>query len=508
MALDKLVDSAVLDGYFEDIADAIRAKAVTEDQYSPEDMPQAILDIPSGGGGTAEKKQINFIDYDGTIVDSYTASEWQSVTALPSNPSHSGLTAQGWNWTKAQIDAQLTAMPDGDVWVGQMYITSSGDTEIDVAFEDSTRLSPTLTIAINGVVIIDWGDGTTPNRVPGSNISLRAAVPHTYSSTGNYTITIHVESGAFQFYGDTGYTLLRKNTNSNENRLYANCVTAVRFGSGVTSIANNAFINCASLKTVTIPSSITSFGASVFSNCRLLESLTIPSGVTTVMSSLVQYCYSLTSVALPSSITSIMVQAFYSCFSLTSITLSKYITSIDTYVFYNCYTLASITIPSGVTSIGNQAFYNCYALKKITIPSSVTSIGTQAFYNCTSLREIAIPSGVTSIAAGAFYSCGSLTSITIPSGVTSINNQTFFNCFALASITIPSGVTSIGMQAFMSCAGLAELHVKPTTPPTITASNVFNNISSDCVIYVPSDSLSDYQAATNWSAQSSKMQGE
>lgn len=48
--IDKAVDSNILDGYFEDIADAIRAKAGTSDTYTPAEMPQAIEDIPSGGG--------------------------------------------------------------------------------------------------------------------------------------------------------------------------------------------------------------------------------------------------------------------------------------------------------------------------------------------------------------------------------------------------------------------------------------------------------------------------
>lgn len=50
MAYDKVVDSAVLDGYFSDIADAIRDKDGTQNTYTPAQMPQAIEDIPSGGG--------------------------------------------------------------------------------------------------------------------------------------------------------------------------------------------------------------------------------------------------------------------------------------------------------------------------------------------------------------------------------------------------------------------------------------------------------------------------
>ena len=325
----------------------------------------------SGGGGTtpAPKKQINFIDYDGTILYSYTKAEWNSVTALPSNPSHTGLTAQGWNWTKNQIDAQLTAMPNADIWVGQMYITSSGDTEIDVIFADSARLSPILTIAVNGTITVDWGDGTTADTVTGTSLTTRQAVSHTYASTGSYTIVIHVTSGSFQFYGSSSYLLLRKNTTANENRVYANCVQTIRIGSGVTSIGNYAFNYCSSL--------------------------------------------------------------------------------------------ASITIPSGVTSIGVSAFYYCY----------------------------------------------SLASITIPSGVTSIANYTFQYCHSLASITIPSGVTSIGDSAFGYCYGIAEYHILPTTVPTL-GTTAFNSIVSDCVIYVPSAKLADYQTAENWSTYASKMVGE
>ena len=393
-----------------------------------------------GGGGVtpAPVKQVNFIDYDGTILYSYTKAEANALTALPANPSHSGLTAQGWTWTLAHIKAQLTAMPDAPVWVGQMYITSSGDTEIDVHFQDAARLSPILTIAVNGTVTVDFGDGSTAETVTGTSLTTQQAVPHTYAAIGDYTIKIHVTSGNFTFCGSSSYTILRKNTAQNENRVYSNCVEAVRIGSGITGIGDYAFYNCSSLASVTIPSDVTSIGNS----------------------------------------------AFYSCYSLTSITIPSDVTSIANGAFYYCYSLASVTIPSGVTSISNSAFQNCFGLASVTIPSGVTSIGTSAFYCCYSLASITIPSGVTSIANGAFYSC-----------------------YCLASVTIPSGVTSIGNQEFYNCYGVAEYHVKPTSTPTL-GTDVFKNIVSDCVIYVPSAKVNDYKGATGWSAYASYIQGE
>jgi hypothetical protein len=99
-------------------------------------------------------------------------------------------------------------MPNGDIWVGQMYITESGDTEIDVVFSDSVRLSPIMSICVNGTVTIDWGDNTTPDTVTGTSLTSTLSVPHTYSNIGNYTIKIHVESGSFQFYSSSGVTSL------------------------------------------------------------------------------------------------------------------------------------------------------------------------------------------------------------------------------------------------------------------------------------------------------------
>ena len=451
--------------------------APTGKAYSP-----VVVNV-SGGGTSAVQKQVNFIDYDGTILYSYTAQEANALTALPSNPSHSGLTAQGWNWTLAQIKAQLTAMPDGPVWVGQMYITQSGDTEIDVSMPDG-RLSPILTIAVNGSVTVNWGDGTTASTVTGSSLTTRQAPSHTYAVSGDYTIVIHVVSGSFTFYGSSSYSLLRKNTTTNQNRVYSNCVQSVRFGSGVTSIGNYAFYNCQSLVSITIPSTVTSIGTYAF-----------------------YYCYSLVSATIPSGVTSISERAFSGCGSLASATIPSTVTSIGTYAFANCNSLASITIPSTVTSIGNYAFNYCYSLASITIPGNVTSISEGTFSGCNSLASATIPSTVTSIGTSAFNGCQSLASLTIPSNVTSIGGSTFANCYSLASLTIPSTVTSIGSYAFNYCYGVAEYHVLPTTIPTL-ATGAFGNIVSDCVIYVPSEKLDDYKAAENWSAYASYMQGE
>ena len=429
-------------------------KSITQNGTGIDVASYAAVDVAVQGGGTteAEEKDVNFIDYDGTIVYSYTAAEFANLSAMPANPSHDGLTAQGWNWTLS--DAKTYVAVYGKLWIGQMYITASGDTEIDIELDDAGLLSPYLKVSVNGTVTIDWGDGSTADTITGTSLTTDKYQAHTYSTTGKRTIKIHVVSGSFTFYNN--YILTNTNDTSNTSRRYNSFIIAARLGSGVTTIGNYAFNNCYSLQSITIPSNVTSIGSNVFTNCYSLQSITIPSNVT-----------------------SIGVSAFTSCYSLQSITIPNNITSIGNYTLGDCHFLKSITIPSSVTTIGNYAFNNCYSLQSITIPSNVTSMGSNVFTNCYSLQSITIPNNITSIGASTFSSCYSLKSITIPNNITSIGNYTFNNCYSLYKLTF-----------------------KPSSPPTVNNSNAFSNLPTDCIIYVPSGKLTNYTTASSYPSSS------
>jgi len=341
-----------------------------------------------GGGGAVSvpRKDVNFIDYDGTILHSYTASEALALTAMPENPSHDGLTAQGWNWSLSDIKSQVTEIGKCDI--GQMYITDDGKTRIYVHFEEG-RTSPYLGIGVNGSVEVDWGDGSNTETLTGTSLTTVTTAQHIYAP-GDYVIKLTVVSGSFTFFGSSSIShILKKSTSASADvsRVYTNAVQKIELGNGITNIGDYAFYNCYSLSNISIPKEVTNIGSNEFNYCYSLSSITIPEGVTSVGGYAFSNCYNLSNISIPKEVTSVGISAFNNCYSLSSITIPEGVTSVGGYAFYNCYRLSNISIPKGVTNIGSNEFNNCYSLSSITIPEGVTSVGGYAFSNCYGMAE-------------------------------------------------------------------------------------------------------------------------
>ncbi len=163
-------------------------------------------------------------------------------------------------------------------------------------------------------------------------------------------------------------------------------------------IADEAFKDLRSIKSVTIPNSVKSIGRSAFEDCSAIETLLVRDSVKKICEGTFSQCKNLIknliTVHIPNSVTSIGDSAFECCRALKSVTIPKGVTSIGDSAFQSCFSLTSVTIHEGVTSIGNKAFFLCASLETIDLPDSITKIGEGAFAHCSSLKRIKIPKGV------------------------------------------------------------------------------------------------------------------
>ena len=266
---------------------------------------------------------------------------------------------------------------------------------------------------------------------------------------------------------------------------------------------------------ITFDGDVTSIGNEAFSQCFSLTSITIPDSVTTIGEYAFYNCYNLTSITIPDNVTAIGTAAFKECTNLTSATIGNSVTTIGEWAFEWCFSLTSITIPDSVITIGKNAFYMCDNMTSVNIGDSVTEIGVCAFSDCYSLTSVTIGDSVTTIGHYAFRNCESLTSVNIPDSTTTIGPEAFCNCSSLTSVNIPDSVTEIGWFAFFNCTSLTSVYCPSITPPKAVFNcygewhAFYNNASapSGRKIYVPVESILTYQLAEGWGQFATSITG-
>ena len=289
-----------------------------------------------------EEKDVNFYDYDGTVLYAYTAQEALALSALPEAPTHEGLTFQGWNRTLAQLQNYVTDYGIGDA--GATYITDDGATRLYLEVDDDVSLDYELYVQIaNGTLSVEV-DGVELGSATGATSGyVNNTIPFALPIRGNVRVDLKFTgTGSFRI----GQGALRTRVfgwNSDQS----DSLVKVEFGEHITSIGGNAF----------------------------------------------QYCSSLNSIVIPDSVTSISTNAFYSCSSLNSVVISNSVTSIGNSAFQNCSSLNSVVIPNSVTSIGGNAFQNCslllfFDLSQYTNPNNLPTFANSNFLSNTPTDQI------------------------------------------------------------------------------------------------------------------------
>ena len=256
-------------------------------------------------------------------------------------------------------------------------------------------------------------------------------------------------------------------------------LVSVTIPQSVVEIERNAFSNCTSLKEIRIPDGVKTIANSTFSNCSSLDSIAIPQSVRKIGRGAFANCCNLKEIRIPDGLETIEDNTFLNCSSLDSIAIPQSVRKIGPDAFANCTNLREIDLPKKAESIGNNAFLNCLNLEQVSISKSVTSIGTKAFCGCKKLSDkegfiivqdvlfnyygtsdnVSIPEGVAKIDEGVFSGNSNLLSICLPDSMISIGREAFSNCSNLKTIVIPKGIKNIGSAAFSGCSHLKSVEL-------------------------------------------------
>lgn len=424
---------------------------LTEDTVTPATLKSGVTAHDASGAkitgtlDTAQPKEsdINFWDYDGTLLYSWTLAELATKTELPPLPSHDGLICQGWNWTLQDIkDAGR------ELDIGALYITDDGKTRIYVDVDTETWDDFVLNYWQDprNATTVDWGDGTTPETV---NKDSWIEHRHVYASSGSYVITMSVKEGTTMWLGN----------GSNGRKLIANDET----DSG----------RCAMLRRVEVGARVTTITDQTFQFCSRLESISIPQNVGVEGYATFNQAMQLRVIAIQS-ITNVY-RTFYQCTNLRAITGTGMMNYTDKYIINN----TSVRQINFDMTAANQA----QALERVHIKAVNGQV--RDFSACRSLLEVTIPADATTFVAAAFQGDNALRRVTCLGDIASIPAQVFQRCYPLRFVD------------FTHC----------TAVPTLANVNAFDSTHAQLEIRVPASLADAWKAATNWSSLADHIVG-
>lgn len=368
---------------------------LTEDTVTPATLKSGVTAHDASGAkitgtlDTAPPKEsdINFWDYDGTLLYSWTLAELATKTELPPLPSHDGLVCQGWNWTLQDIkDAGR------ELDIGALYITDDGKTRLYVDVDTETWDDFVLNYwqSTRNATTVDWGDGTTPET---KNADSYIEHRHVYASSGSYVITMSVKEGTTMRLGSDGRMLIA-NGGTDSGR-------------------------CAMLRRVEVGARAVRTVPECFRNCSMLESISLPQTTKVYASRSFEMCTQLR-VLIAADMDEIR-QSFYNCANLRVIASTKGQTQ------GNNYAIANTAVRR--VNFDMTAADTAQAIERVHIKAVNGQVGD--FSRCRSLLEVTTPADATTFVAAAFQGDNALRSVTCLGDIASVSAQAFQYCYAL-----------------------------------------------------------------------------
>jgi hypothetical protein len=246
------------DTKLQNIAVAIQGKD-SGGTMTVDEMPTRIAAIPTFSE-IDKNAPLIFIDWDGTIIQSYSREDALALEVLPnvenmaaySSVDHEFLSFQTWNYSLAEIKTWFQTHSVGQLAVRAFYVT------VDDKNHNYFR-NPRL------------------QKAP--------------------------EQKKF-------YIQKRKISDIAGSEFRTALLEKVSIPNGVTSIGAEAFAFARQLKHVNLPNSVTSITGSTFRGCGALQDVNIPEGITIIPGNMFNDCSSITKMNIPDGVTIIGVSAF------------------------------------------------------------------------------------------------------------------------------------------------------------------------------------------------------
>lgn len=330
---------------------------------------QVTVNVSGGTVTEPVEKDVNFYDYDGARLYSYTKTEFLALNSFPEAPTHLLLTSDGWNW--GLTNAKNYVEEYGGLDIGHTYHSTDGATKIFIDLEG--RLDPYVGIRARGTVYVDWGDGSEVQTITKS--SYGEIGRHTYAREGSYIISISPSdsNATIQFTGssssnDGSHIVYNGSATSSYNSGYRGSIKKIIIGNNTVSSTDYIFSKLSNLESIVIPKTFSFDYSFIFTNCYHLNTVIMPKKETNYSTpSRLVASTGIKKYILPDSINNIKANAF---------------SGISTTKMY---------IPNTVTQIGGDGsaiFSYCLGLTKVTIPNSITSIGSSAFQEAHDIKII------------------------------------------------------------------------------------------------------------------------
>ena len=370
-----------LQGRIEDAYDSIEDMGgtvpATLNSYN---LPTAIESIPQGGGSEAEWKDVNFIDYDGKNLYSYTAQQALNLSALPELPNRSseGLTCQEWNYTLAEVKANVNSC--GKCTVGATYTTTDGKTHLFITIRDKAYRTVYLYFNQDSAqaIEVDWGDGSATSS---STYIGNTYVSHNYPD-GPYPMTYEIKMenvGSAVFRLGPGNIFTGNNPSDTTNMVAGKCamLDKVHIGQKLSYLSSNCFRLCRNLKAITIPygNNVRAYEYSLAA-CPDLKCVIFPRGGQ-LSNGYVFYQSGIERLSVPYTISFGMSDIKES--SLQQIVLGNSAGQFSS-TFVGCSSLNSVY---NITDVVDTCYKDCYSLSDVSFrtTNNQISIGSMAFQN-------------------------------------------------------------------------------------------------------------------------------